>query len=158
MFSLVKIVEDVFSKGFLEVHENDTLSLCLSLFKEEMPPVLAVLDKKGRYKGVISRRWIIRSSLDAPGTKVKTLMRSAPAVTLHDSLGKVARLMIESEIRQLPVYSGKKLLGFVTDDDVIHGAVMEQWGNTRVEEIMTKKPFVIEENESVGAILSLFRE
>jgi len=134
-FSMVKIVEDVFSQGFLEVHENDTLSSCLSLFKKETPPVLAVLDSKGEYKGVISRKWIIRSSLDSSGTKVKTLMRSAPAVTLHDSLGKVAKLMIESEIRQLPVYSGKKLLGFVTDDDVIHGTVMERWGNTRVEEI-----------------------
>jgi CBS domain-containing protein len=157
VFPMVNIVEDVFSKGFLEVHENDTLSSCLSRFKEEMPPVLAVLDSKGRYKGVISRRWIIRSSLDASVTKVKTLMRPAPAVTLRDSLSKVAKLMIESEIRHLPVYSGEKLLGFVTDEDVIHGAVMDRWGNTRVEEIMTKKPFVIEEDESVGAILSLLR-
>jgi predicted transcriptional regulator len=157
VFSVVKIVEDVFSKGFLEVHENDTLSSCLSRFKGEMPPVLAVLDSKGRYKGVISRIWIIRPSLDASVTKVKTLMRAAPAVTLHDSLSKVAKLMIESEIRQLPVYSGEKLLGFVTDEDVIHGAVMERWGNNRVEEIMTKKPFVMEEGESVGAVLSLFR-
>jgi predicted transcriptional regulator len=157
VFSVVKIVEDVFSKGFLEVHENDTLSSCLSLFKEETPPVLAVLDSKGRYKGVISRKWIIRSSLDASVTKVKTLMRPAPAVTLHDSLSKVAKLMIESEIRQLPVYSGEKLLGFITDEEVIHGAVMERWGNTPVEEIMTKKPYVIEEDESLGAVLSLFR-
>jgi CBS domain-containing protein len=65
--------------------------------------------------------------------------------------------MIESEIRQLPVYSEEKLLGFVTDEDVIHGAVNERWGNTRVEEIMTKKPFIIEEDESLGAVLSLFR-
>ena len=157
VFSVVKIVEDVFSKGFLEVHENDTLSSCLSRFKEEMPPVLAVLDSKGRYKGVISRKWIIRSSLDASVTKVKTLTRPAPAVTLHDSLSKVAKLMIESEIRQLPVYSGEKLLGFITDEEVIHGAVMERWGNTPVEEIMTKKPYVIEEDESLGAVLSLFR-
>lgn len=157
VFSMVKSVEDVFSKGFLEVNENDTLSSCLSRFKEERPPVLAVLDSKGKYKGVISRKWIIRSSLAASVTKVKNLMRSAPAVTLHDSLSKVAKLMIESEIRQLPVYSGEKLLGFITDEDVIHGTVMERWGNTRVEEIMTKKPFVIEEDESVGAILSLFR-
>lgn len=155
--SMVKVVEDVFSKGFLEVHENDTLSSCLSLFKEETPPVLAVFDSKGSYKGVISRKSIIRSSLDASGTKVKTLMRPAPAVTLHDSLSKVAKLIIESEIRQLPVYSEEKLLGFVTDEDVIHGAVMERWGNTRVEEIMTKKPFIIEEDESLGAVLNLFR-
>jgi predicted transcriptional regulator len=157
VFSVVKIVEEIFSKGFLEVHENDTLSSCLSLFKEETPPVLAVLDDKGNYKGVISRRWIIQSSLDDSKTKVKNLMRSAPAVTLQDTLSKVAKLMIESEIRQLPVYSSGKLLGFVTDEDVIHGAIMESWGNTHVEEIMTKKPCVIEEDESIGAVLTLLR-
>ncbi len=154
---MVKIVEDVFSKGFLEVQENDTLSSCLSHFKEEGPPVLAVFDNEGSYKGVISRKSIKRSSFDASGTKVKTLTRPAPAVALQDSLSKVAKLMIESEIRQLPVYSDEKLLGFVTDEDVIHGAVMEQWGNTHVEEIMTKKPFIIEEDESLGAVLSLLR-
>jgi CBS domain-containing protein len=154
---MVKIVKDVFSQGFIEVHENDTLSSCLSLFKKETPPVLAVVDSKGEYQGVISRKWIIRSSFDSSRTKVKTLMRSVPAVTLNDSLGKVAKLMIESDIRQLPVYSGEKLLGFVTDENVVHEAIMERWSNTRVEELMTKKPFVIEEDESLGSILSLFR-
>ncbi len=154
---MVKIVEDVFSKGFLEVHENDSLSSCLSLLKKEKPPVLAVIDDKGRYKGVISRKWIIQSNLDASKTKVKTLMRSAPEVSMQDSLSKVAKLMIESDIMQLPVYDGEKLLGFITNEDVIHGAVMEKWGNSRVEEIMTKKPFVIEEDEPIGSILSLLR-
>jgi len=111
-------VKDVFSEGFVNVSENDTLSVCLTLFKDEMPPVLAVLDKRGRYKGVLARRWIIRSRLDPSRTKVKKLMRPAPTVTLHDSLSKVARLMIESQIRQLPVYSGEKLLGFVTDGEM----------------------------------------
>jgi predicted transcriptional regulator len=154
---MTKVVEDVFSKGYLEVQENDTLSSSLSQFKEGMPPVLAVFDSKGIYKGIISRKSIKRSSLDASGTKVKTLMRSAPDVTLQDTLSKVAKLMIESDIRQLPVYSENKLLGFVTDEDVIHGSIMDKWGNIPVEEIMTKKPFVIEEDESLGAVLSLLR-
>ena len=106
-----KVVEDVFSKGFLEVHGNDTLSSCLSLFKKETPPVLAVIDSDGSYKGVISRKSIIRSSLAASETKVKALMRQAPAVTLKDPLSKVAKLMIESEIRQLPVYSERNSWG-----------------------------------------------
>ena len=152
-----KIVEDVFSKGFKKVNENDALSSCVSRFKKEMAPVLAVFDNDDNYKGIISSKWILRSSLDSSETKVKTLMRSAPAVTSHDSVEKVANLMIENEVRQLPVYSGDKLLGFVTDDDVIHGAVIERWANSRVEEIMTKKPFVIQDDESIGAILSLFR-
>ena len=154
---MVKLVEDVFSKEFLKVQENDTVSSVQSLFKEGLTPFLAAFDSKGSYKGVISQKSIKRSSFDASGTKVKTLTQSAPAVTLHDTLSKVAKLMIESEIRQLPVYSENKLLGFVTDENVIHGAIMEQWGNTHVEEIMSKKPFVLEEDEPLGAVLSLLR-
>ena len=152
------VVKDVFSKEFASVREDDTLSSCISLFKEKTPPVLVVLDGKGKYRGVIARRWIVRSRLDPSKTKVETLTRSAPTVTVRDSLSKAARLMIESDIRQLPVYSGEKLSGFVTDEDIIHGAVTEKWGNTKIEEIMTKEPYVVEEDESMGTVLSLFRE
>jgi CBS domain-containing protein len=151
-------VEDIFSKKFSTVSENDALSKCLDLFKKEMPPVLAVLDDKGKYVGVIARRWVIRSRLDPATTKVKTLMRPAPKVSLDFSLSKVAKLMIESGTRQLPVFEKNKLLGFVTDENIIHGAVTREWGKTAIEKIMTKVPHTIEANRSVGAVLSLFRE
>jgi len=151
-------VENVFSKSFSTVNENDPLSRCLELFKKEMPPVIAVLDDKGKYAGVISRRWVIRSRLDPSTAKVKSLMRPAPKVSKEVSLGKAARLMIESGVRQLPVFEKNKLVGFVTDEDIIHGAVTQEWGSTPVEKIMTKAPQVIEANRSVGAVLSLFRE
>ncbi len=152
------VVEEVFSKKFTSVSQDEMLSSCLSLFKEQMPPVLVVVDNKGRYRGVIAHRWIFRSRLDPSNTKVETLMRSAPTVKLKDSLSKVARLMINGGIKQLPVFSGEKMVGIVTDENVIHGAVIGKWGNIKVEEIMTKKPFIVEEDESVGAVLSLFRE
>jgi CBS domain-containing protein len=97
-----------FSEGFVSVGEYDALSSCLSVFKEEMPPVLVVLDGESKYAGVITRRWIIRSRLDPSMTKVKTLTRPAPAISLHDSLSRAARLTIESEIRQLPARALKK--------------------------------------------------
>jgi CBS domain-containing protein len=123
-----------------------------------MPPVLAVFDDKGKYAGVIARRWIIRSRFDLATTKVKTLMRPAPKVDLTVALSKVAKLMVESGVRQLPVFDGKKLLGFVTDENIIHGAVTQEWGSTEIKEIMTKAPYTIDANRSVGAVLSLFRE
>jgi CBS domain-containing protein len=151
-------VKDVFSRGFSRVHENDTLSQCFSLFKKKKPPVLAVFDEKNQYRAVITRRWITRSRRDPSNTKVKSLMRAAPKVEEENSISEAARLMIESSIRQLPVFSGEKLLGFVTDEDIIHGVILEKWGNKKIKEIMTEKPFVLEEDESVGAALSLFRE
>jgi CBS domain-containing protein len=151
-------VENVFSKKFVTVNENDPLSKCLDLFKKEMPPVIAVLDEKGKYAGVISRRWVIRSRLDPSTTKVKSLMRPASKLSKEVTLSKAARLMIESGVRQLPVFEKNRLVGFVTDEDIIHGAVTQEWGNTAIEKIMTKAPQVIEANRSVGAVLSLFRE
>jgi len=151
-------VGDVFSRGFVTVGEEEALSRCLELFKKEMPPVLAVTDKNGKYAGVISRRWITRSRLDPASTKVKALMRPAPKVELGMSLSKAAKLMIESGVRQIPVFDNKKLAGFVTDENIIHGAVTQEWGGTEIKNIMTKAPYVIDGNRSVGAVLTLFRE
>jgi CBS domain-containing protein len=150
--------KDVFSKGFNTVQENDTLSRCLEAFEKGMPPVLAILNDKGKYEGIISRRSILRSRLDSTTTKVRTLMKVAPPVTIDFSLSKMARLMIESGIRQLPVLEKNKLLGFVTDENIIHAAVIQEWGNTAIEKIMTRAPHTIEANRSVGAVLSLMRE
>jgi CBS domain-containing protein len=151
-------VKSVFTRGFSSVTENDSISKCLELFKREKPPVLAVLNAKGKYVGLISRLWVIRVRLDPAVTKVKSLMRSAPKVSPEVSLSKAAKLMIESSIRQLPVFEKNKLLGFVTDENIIHGAVTQEWGNVAVENIMTKAPQVIDAGRSVGAVLTLFRE
>ena len=152
------IVKDVFSTEYKSINKDEPLSACLSILKKESTPVLVVLNSKGKYAGVIAHRWIIRSRYSPATTKVETLMRPAPTLTLEDKLSKVAKLMITSGINHLPVFTGDKLEGIVTDDAVIQEAVIGNWGNSKVEEMMTKKPFLIEENESVGAILSLFRE
>ena len=151
-------VRDVFSKEYATVNENDVLSQCLDLFKKGLTPVLAVLDEKGKYSGVIARKWAIRARLDPATTKVKTLMRPAPKVEPEFSLSKAAKMMIQSGARQLPVFEKEKLIGFVTDEQIIHGAVTQEWGSSPVGQIMTKAPYTLESTRSIGAVLSLFRE
>jgi len=85
-------------------------------------------------------------------------MKVAPPVAADFSLSKIAKLMIESVMRQLPVFEKNKLLGFVTDENIIHAAVLQEWGNTAMEKIMTRAPHTIEADRSVGAVLSLMRE
>ncbi|MCL2288879.1 MAG: CBS domain-containing protein [Candidatus Bathyarchaeota archaeon] len=152
------VAKDIYSKGVNTVNENDTLSRCLEFFKTETPQVLAVVDVKGNYVGVITRRWILRSKLDPVVTKVKNLMQSAPKVSPDYMLSRIAKLMIESGIRQLPVFENEVLLGFVTDDDVIRTAVSQEWGKSKVSSVMTRAPYTIDANRSVGAVMNLFRE
>lgn len=156
--SMSVTAKEIFSKGFNSVQDNDTLSRCLEGFKKGMPPVLAVLDEKGKYVGMITRRLILRSRLDPTVAKVRSLMQVAPVVGLDASLDALAKLMIGSGMRQLPLFEKGKLLGFVTDEGVIHGAVTDGWGKTEVEKIMTRAPHTLESNRSVGAVLSLMRE
>jgi predicted transcriptional regulator len=151
-------VKDIYTKGVSSVNENDTLSRCLEFFKTEMPPVLAVLDAKGKYVGVIARRWVLRSRLDPASTKVKSLMRHAPKISPDYEISKIAKLMIESSTRQLPVFEGETLLGFVTDENIINAAVRQEWGKSKVSSVMTRAPYTIDVNRSVGAVLNLFRE
>jgi predicted transcriptional regulator len=156
--SLQNFARDVYTKGVSAVNENDTLSRCLEFFRTEMPPVLAVLDSKGKYVGVIARRWVLRSRLDPASTKVKSLMRHAPKISLDSEISRIAKLMIESGVRQLPVFEGEDLLGFVTDESIIVAAVQQEWGKGKVSSVMTRAPHTIDANRSVGAVLNLFRE
>ncbi len=85
-------------------------------------------------------------------------MKVVPPVMGDFSLSKIAKLMIESEMRELPVFEKNKLVGFVTDENIIHAAVLQEWGNNAIEKIMTRAPHTIEANRSVGAVLGLMRE
>jgi CBS domain-containing protein len=151
-------VKEIYSQQFNTVLENDSASRCLEGFKKGLPPVLAVLDDHDNYVGMVSRRSVLRTRLDLSRTKVKSLMTVAPEVSLGDSLSRVARLMIGSGVRQLPVFEKNRIVGFVTDEAVIHATVGAEWGNNPVESIMTRAPHTMEANRSVGAVLGLMRE
>jgi len=150
--------KDICSKELNSVKDTDTLSKCLEGFKKGMPPVLAVLDEKGKYVGMITRRAILRSRLDFTMAKVRPLMQVAPQISPDMPLGELAKLMIGSGMRQLPLFEKDKLLGFVTDEDVIHAAVGDEWGRGAVEKVMTRAPHTIESVRSVGAVFGLMRE
>jgi CBS domain-containing protein len=156
--ALSTTVKDIYSEKFNTVLENDSASRCLEGFKKGLPPVLAVLDDKGHYVGIVSRRSVLRTRLDLSRTKVKSLMVVAPEAGLGDSISRVAKLMIGSGIRQLPVFNKGKIVGFVTDEALIHAVVGDEWGSTPVESVMTRAPHTMEANRSVGAVLGLMRE
>ena len=156
--SMSVTAKDICSKELNSVKDTDTLSKCLEGFKKGMPPVLAVLDEKGKYVGMITRRTILRSRLDFTMAKVRPLMQVAPQVSPDTPLGELAKLMIGSGMRQLPLFDKGKLLGFVTDEDVIHAAVGDEWGRGAVEKVMTRAPHTIESSRSVGAVFGLMRD
>jgi CBS domain-containing protein len=115
---------------------NDTLDLADDIMALDRIRHLPVLED-GRVVGVVSQRDLFRSALAAAlgyGEKAqKTLLRtirvkevmSEPAITVSPgaTIKEAARLMIEHKIGCLPVIEGPKLVGIVTETDILRSIV-----------------------------------
>ena len=68
---------------------------------------------------MIAQRWVLRAKQDPVTAKVRNLVRPAPRVDADTTLSKAAKLMIQSGVRQLPVFEKDTLRGMITDESII---------------------------------------
>lgn len=148
-------IRDCFREEIHAIESDERISEVLDRLKKSDPPAMLVTDSNGNYGGVLSRRWIIGSTLN-PNAKVQKLVVQAPKVQMADSLSEAARLMIESQVPLLPVFAGEKLKGTIAIQDVISEASEEVLSDNKIEAVMTDNPITIRPNDSVSRILDLF--
>ena len=80
-------------------------------------------------------------------------------VSPHDSIADVSDLMFEKRVQQAPVVEGKVLVGMITTYDLWKlSHEMEDFGDHKVEEVMTKKVLVITPKDKVGTAAELFMD
>lgn len=154
-------VEDIMSRTFNVVKEDEILSKVVGMFKEgkaKPTEALIVVDSRGNYKGVLTERMVIRSRLNPKETKVKTVYRPAPKLNPKDDAIEAVIFMIENDIKHIPVIEDNKIVGLVADVDVLKKAVNGTFGLKPVKDIMTKAPKVIEEEASIASAMALMRE
>jgi CBS domain-containing protein/ribosome-associated translation inhibitor RaiA len=157
------LVSDVISNSFSTINEGDAVSHALGKFKtlKPKPYLLVVVDKKGNYRGVITERDILRTTFD-PKSKVSRvvgrLMRRAPSISPDLTLIEATRLMLENEMKHLPVLQGSKVKGVVRDVDILNKVVKTNFGTELVEKYITRDPYVLSPEDSIGKALSVFRE
>lgn len=66
------------------------------------------------------RLYITKRSLRTPDKKVRDIMTTdVITITKRTSASKCAKLMEENDVHQLPVVSGRKMIGMITDEDLL---------------------------------------
>ena len=129
-------VKDLMATNVSTLGRNDTLDLADNVMNLDRIRHLPVLDEK-RVVGVVSQRDLFRSALAvalgygerAQATLLKTLrvkeVMSEPAITISSEapIKEAARLMIERKIGCLPVIEGGRLVGIVTETDILRHIV-----------------------------------
>ncbi len=96
---------------------------------------------------------------EGPGSRaIRDVMTPNPVtVTAKDSIFNVAQIMAREDTGVVPVVDGKKVIGMITDRDIVVRLVAEgkDPSNARVNEAMTKNVRAVKENSTVNEALNL---
>jgi CBS domain-containing protein len=116
------LVEGVMSAPVFQVVPQDTVADALRLMVERDIGA-AVVVEDGRPVGVFTERDVSRRILDDPKLLDREVgdVMSAPVVTVtpRDEVVFIFGLMTDKRIRRLPVVDGNKLVGIVTERDLL---------------------------------------
>ncbi|MBM4255526.1 MAG: CBS domain-containing protein [Deltaproteobacteria bacterium] len=128
----MKSVGDIMTREVVTLARNDSLLVAKDILQQGRIRHFAVVDN-GIVVGVVSQRDLYKASLGSvlkygekaqqaflSGISIKEVMSDPPVtITPHVTVQEAARLMMERKIGCLPVLEGPKLVGIVTESDML---------------------------------------
>lgn len=145
---------------FRKIDIDAPLSEAIGIFEKEDPDLILVFDGN-LYKGVLTQDLIIRSHLkwDPTKAKVRDVYKPAPVIEPREDLSKAAKLMMEVDLRSLPVGESKaEIIGVINDLAVLEKVAEGDFGKRKVEEFMTKDVITLRPDDTVAKALATMRD
>ena len=130
---MAKTVREIMTAEVTTLKRNDSLLIARDIMTLGRVRHFPVTDEDNKLVGVVSQRDLYRASLGSvmkygekaqraflEGIAVKEVM-TAPVITLapHATVQEAARVMMENKIGCLPVLEGPKLVGLITETDML---------------------------------------
>jgi len=148
-------ISEILSPEFTEFDIGTPLSKVAGAFENQELDAVVVTDGD-EYRGVVSRRQLASSS-NQPSAKVGSQVQHVPAVDRTEDVREVARLMIASDAKTLPVLDGDRVVGVVTGDAVLE-AVRPFLDAVTVEDAYTAELISATPETTIGKALNTLRE
>jgi CBS domain-containing protein len=141
------MVTDVFT-----LTAEDTVAKAFNLMADRSINQIPVVDDDGKYTGMIFAKQLINSTAQ-PSSKVKGYIVNTSTVGSDHDVEKAAQLVLGSGNRALPVVEKGRLVGIVSETDLVSTA---DFGHAIVDEVMSGA-IVIEEDTSLADAVSKMR-
>jgi len=145
-------VSEIMVSEVLTLGSEDTIGKAYSMMESKRISQVPVVDNDRKYSGMIFAKQLISSSAQ-PTSKLKSFVVSTTTAAPDIDVEKAAQLIIGSGNRAIPVVEKGKLVGIISETDLIQTA---DFGHATVDEIMTGA-IVIEEKTSIADALSKMR-
>ncbi len=150
------LVRDSMLTSFIAIDAGENLTRVKGIFESHHPPLIVVMQNE-RFIGVIIERTLLKPRLNVSIVKASSVVIKPPKIGPEDNICKAARLMIENNLKALPVLEGEKVIGLVTVKEVVNSC-SKFLLNIKVRDVMTKEPILIEANDTIGKAVSLMRD
>ncbi len=131
---------------------EDSIAKAFSLMEDKSVSQIPVVDQNRRYAGMIFAKQLLASTAQ-PSSKLKSFIVNTSTLSADLDVEKAAQLIIASGTRALPVVEKGKLVGIVSETDLVRTA---DFGHAVVDEVMTGA-IVIEEDTSLADAVSKMR-
>jgi CBS domain-containing protein/ribosome-associated translation inhibitor RaiA len=148
-------IADMISSEFTEFDVGTPVSKLSGAFDDPSLKAVLVVDD-GEYEGVVTRRQLASSHRE-PNAKIGSLVWHVPTVERTEDVREVARLMVGSDSKVLPVVEGSDLEGVVTADDLLE-AVKSNFGVIEVRHVYSDDLVTIDSGRTLGDVLHVLRE
>jgi len=145
-------VSEIMETDIFTLSPEDSISKALYLMAEKSIHQIPVIEEDSKYLGMIFAKQILNSSAQA-SSKVKSFVVKTPTVGPDYDVEKTAQLVVGSGNRALPVLIKEKLVGIVSETDIVSTA---DFGRAMVDEIMSGA-IVIEETTLLSEALAKMR-
>ncbi|AXG06117.1 CBS domain-containing protein [Haloplanus rubicundus] len=148
-------ISEILSTKFTEFDIGTPLSKVAGAFENQELDAVVVTDGD-EYRGIVSRRQLASSS-NQPSAKVGSQVQHVPTVDRTEDVREVARLMIGSDAKTLPVLDENRVVGVVTGDAVLE-AVRPFLDAATVDDAYTTELISASPETTIGKVLNLLRE
>ncbi|RLM53912.1 CBS domain-containing protein [Halobellus sp. Atlit-31R] len=148
-------IREITSTAYESFDEDTRVSELVGTFQETGADAV-VITAAGDYEGLVTRRQL-NSAHQNPDAKARSLVWNVARVDVDEDVRTVARLMIGSSTKLLPVFRGDELYGVVTAEALLE-AVREFLGVLSVEDVYTEDLVTVSPDATLGDVLHTLRE
>jgi CBS domain-containing protein len=147
-------VKELMTSNPTVVKPDDNVAQAATLMKQEDCGALPVVSN-GKLVGIITDRDIVIRAVaagkDAKSTPISAVMTADPVTIAPDASDDEAeKLMAKSQVRRLPVVENGKLVGIITDRDIVIRAVAsgKDAKSTPISAVMSADPVTVAPDDS----------
>lgn len=150
-------VKDILRTNFLSVKADDRLSRVIGKLALGAHTEAVVLDKNGKYLGMLWKRGLLRSKLDPSAVKIRKFTVNPASVTPETSLERAAVMLHNSDFHVLPVLNAqKKVIGIVGARDVLM-ALKDSLGGIKAKDCCSMNLTTLKESAPLSKAITLLQ-